>query len=142
MAPKHPAQQAAGESEPSPGSTHKRETGNTHGRQRGTEDTFRSSEASLQAALRRAESNYAQLERTQSQLRAIIDVSQEAILLLTPVGCPIKLNRRFRDFFSLDDTTVLSQSPEQLMPLLKGLFEASDSLERWLAWSVTNRSLF
>ena len=100
---------------------------------------FRISEAQLQAALHRAEANYAQLERTQSQLRAITDASQEAMLLLTSDGRPIKMNRRFTDFFGLDDTTVLSQSPAQLMALLKGLFEASDSLERWLAWSTTDQ---
>jgi signal transduction histidine kinase/ActR/RegA family two-component response regulator len=69
-----------------------------------------------------AETNYAQLERTKSQLRAIIDASQEAMLFLSPGGRPLRVNLRFTDFFGLDDTTVLSQSPEQLTALLKGLF--------------------
>ena len=139
MAQKHTAQNVASESEPSHGYKQKRETGNTDGRQRITQETLPISEARLQEALRRAQTNYAQLERTQSQLRAIIDASQEAILLLTPDGRPIKVNRRFTDFFGLDDTTVLSQSPDQLMALLKGLFEASDSVEHWLAWSTTDQ---
>src|SRR5205823_11909465 len=88
-----------------------------------TEEAFRISEARLQTALHRAEDNYAQLERTKSQLRAIIDASQEAMLFLSPDGRPPKLHRRFSDFFGLDDTTVLSQSPDQLAALLKGLFE-------------------
>src|SRR5437588_10039662 len=98
-----------------------------------TEEALRLSEARLQTALRRAEDDYMQLERTKSQLRAIIDASQEAMLFLSPDGRPLKVNRRFSNFFGLDDTTVLSQSPDQLMALFKGLFEASDSLERWLA---------
>ncbi len=106
------------------------------GRLSASEEMFRFSEDRLQEALRRAETNYAQLERTQSQLRAIIDASQEAMLLLTPGGRPIRVNKRFTDFFGLDDTTVLSQSPSQLIALLKGLFEASDSLDQWLAWST------
>src|SRR5438270_7830834 len=100
-----------------------------------TEEAFRISEVRLQTALHRAETNYAQLERTQSQLRAIIDASQEAMLFLTPDGRPIKVNKRFSEFFGLDDTTVLSQSPGQLKTLLKGLFVANDSLDQSLAWS-------
>lgn len=139
MAYKHTAQNVASGSEQSHGYKQRRETGNTDGRQRITEETLPISEARLQEALRRAETNYAQLERTQSQLRAIIDASQEAILLLTPDGRPIKVNRRFTDFFGLDDTTVLSQSPDHLMALLKGLFVADDSVEHWLAWSTTDQ---
>lgn len=103
------------------------------------EEALRISEARLQETLRCAETNYAQLARTQSQLRAIIDASQEAMLLLTPDGRPIKVNRRFTNFFGLDDTTVLSQSPAQLIALLKGLFDASDSLDQWLTWSTTDQ---
>ena len=139
MAHKHTAQGLAGESEPSHSHKQNSETGNTDGPQRATEETLRNNEARLQAVLRRAESNYAKFERTQSQLRAIIDASQEAILLLTPDGRPIRVNKSFSDFFGLDDTTVLSQSSEQLMALLRGLFEASDSLERWLAWSTADQ---
>ncbi len=105
-------------------------------RKKATEEALRLSEAQLQAALHRADANYAQLERTKSQLRAIIDASQEALLFLSPGGRPLKVNTRFTDFFGLDDTTVLSQSPDQLMALLKGLFEDDVSLDRWLAWST------
>src|SRR6266581_5619221 len=136
MAQKHTAQNVASESEPSHGYKQKRETGNTDGRQRITQETLPISEAQLQAALHRADANYAQLERTKSQLRAIIDASQEALLFLSPGGRPLKVNTRFTDFFGLDDTTVLSQSPDQLMALLKGLFEDDVSLDRWLAWST------
>jgi signal transduction histidine kinase len=124
---------------PSPDHKQKSETGTTDGPQKAMEETLRNNEAHLQAVLRRAESNYAKFERTQSQLRAIIDASQEAILLLTPDGRPIRVNRSFSDFFGLDDTTVLSQTSEQLMALLRGLFKASDSLERWLAWSTADQ---
>src|SRR2546425_5300991 len=46
--------------------------------------------------------------------RSIIDASQEAMLFLSPDGRPLKVNMRFTDFFGLDDTTVLSQSADQL----------------------------
>ena len=71
-----------------------------------------STEAQLRTALQRAEANYMQLERTKSQLRAIIDASQDAMLFLSPSGRPLKVNMRFTDFFGLDDTTVLSQSAD------------------------------
>jgi PAS domain S-box-containing protein len=107
--------------------------------QKRIEETLRFSETQLQEALHLAETNYRQLERTQSQLRAIIDASQEAMLFLKPDGRPIKVNRRFTSFFGLDDTTVLSQSPDQLITLLKGLFEAADSLDQWSNWSTTDQ---
>src|SRR5712691_8770493 len=139
MAHKRASQPVPADPEPSHGREQEIETVDTDEYKRATEEAFRSGEARLQAALRRAETNYAQLERTQSQLRAIIDASQEAMLLLTPDGRPIKVNTRFTDFFGLDDTTVLSQSPGQLMALLKGLFVADDSLDRSLAWSTTDQ---
>lgn len=93
----------------------------------------------LQEALHRSQANYAQLERTKSQLRAIIDASQEAMLFLSPGGRPLRVNARFSNFFRLDDTTVLSQSAKQLTALLKGLFEVSDSLDRSLDWNTADQ---
>ncbi|TMC13645.1 MAG: response regulator [Chloroflexi bacterium] len=86
-----------------------------------------------------AEANYAQLEHTKSQLRAIIDASQEAMLFLSPDGRPLKVNMRFTDFFGLDDTTVLSQSADQLAALLKGLFVDAPLLDRPLTWDTTDQ---
>jgi len=102
------------------------------------QEAFRIHEDDLRAALQRMEINYAQLERTQSQLRAIIDSSPDAILLISPDGRPIKVNQRFTDFFDLDDATVLSQVPDQLMVLIKKLFEYSDSLDHSPVWSTTD----
>jgi PAS domain S-box-containing protein len=104
-----------------------------------TEEALRLKEARLQETLHGAEANYAQLERTKTQLRAIIDASREAMLFLSPDGRPLKVNARFTDFFGLDDITVLSQSAEQLVTLLKALFEASDSLDRSLDWNTADQ---
>ena len=60
-----------------------------------------------------------ELEGMRSRLRAIIDASHEAMLFLTPDGYPIEVNTCFTDFFGLDSTTVLAQSPDQLTALLK-----------------------
>src|SRR5947209_9291374 len=136
MAHKRTVQSVPDEPEPSHGDEQEQETVNTVEYKRAIEEAFHISEARLQAALQLAQANYAQLERTKSQLRAIIDASQEAMLFLSPGGRPLKVNMRFTDFFGLDDTTVLSQSPDQLMALLKGLFEDDVSLDRWLAWST------
>ncbi len=94
-----------------------------------SQETFRINEASLRSALQRLETNYAQLERTQSQLRAIIDATPDALLFLTPDGRPVKMNRHFTSYFGLDDATVLSQTPEQLMDQLRKLFETSNLLD-------------
>jgi signal transduction histidine kinase len=101
-------------------------------------EAFRIRERNLQAALARLEGNYAQLEQTQSQLRAIIDASPDALLLLSSDGRPVKVNRCFTTFFGLDDAQVLSQRPDQLIALLKKLFESSGALDRSPIWSLTD----
>src|SRR5437764_2667811 len=131
MAHRRTLQSVPDEPEQSHGYERERET---------NEEAFRISEVRLQTALHRAEDNYMQLERTKSQLRAIIDASQEAMLFLSPDGRPLKVNTRFTDFFGLDDTTVLSQSPDQLKALLKGLFVDDNSLDCWLAWDTTDQA--
>ncbi len=108
-------------------------------RETATEEALHLSEVRLQGALHRAETYYAQFERTKSQLRAIMDASQEAMLFLAPGGRPLKVNTRFSDFFGIDDTTVLSQTPAQLTALLQELFVDGETLDRWLAWSTLDR---
>ena len=48
------------------------------------------------------------------------------------------MNRHFTDYFGLDDATVLSQTPEQLMDMLRKLFEPSDSLSRAPIWRIAD----
>jgi len=132
MAHKRPSQSVPDEPEQFHGEEQEKETVHTDEPESANEEAFPGSKARLQAALRRADANYAELERTKSQLRAIIDASQEAMLYLSPGGRPLKVNTRFTDFFGLDDTTVLSQSPEQLTALLKGLFVDAALLDRSL----------
>src|SRR5713226_5954644 len=139
MAHKRPLQSVPGEPEQSHGDEQEKETVHTDEPERAIEEAFRSNDARLQAALRRADANYAQLERTKSQLRAIIDASQEAMLFLSPGGRPLKVNIRFTDFFGLDDTTVLSQSADQLTALLKGLFVDAVLLDPSLTWETTDQ---
>src|SRR3989440_12340112 len=137
MAHKPTWQSVPDEPEPSHGDEQEQETVNTDEYKRTIEEAFRINEAHLEAALQLAEANYAQLEHTKSQLRAIIDASQEAMLFLSPNGRPLKVNMRFTDFFGLDDTTVLSQSADQLAALLKGLFVDAPLLDRPLTWDAT-----
>jgi len=80
-----------------------------------------------------------QLERTRSRLRAIIDASQDAMLLLAPDGRPIEVNTRFTDFFKLDDTTVLAQSSDQMTALLKEQFIDTLLLGRSLARNTADQ---
>src|SRR6266699_5762218 len=128
MAHKRTLQNVPDEPEQSHGYEQEKETVNT--------DEYK---RAIEAALQLAEANYAQLERTKSQLRAIIDASQEAMLFLSPDGRPLKVNMRFTDFFGLDDTTVLSQSADQLAALLKGLFGDAVQLDRPLTWDTTDQ---
>src|SRR5579859_7178994 len=139
MAHKRPVRKAPDEPEQFHGDEQEKETGHMDEPERAFEEALHSNDARLQAALRRADAHYAQLERTKSQLRAIIDASQEAMLFLSPDGRPLRVNTRFTDFFKLDDTSVLSQSADELMALLKGLFEASDSLDRTLDWTTADQ---
>src|SRR6266700_4272379 len=80
-----------------------------------------------------------ELEGMRSRLRAIIDASHEAKIFLTPDGYPIEVNSCFTNFFGLDATTVLAQSPDQLTALLKELFVASGSLDPSLIWSTADQ---
>ena len=100
---------------------------------------FRINEAALQSALQRLETNFAQLEQTQSQLHAIIDASPDAMLFLTPDGRPTRVNVRFTDFFGIEDIIVLSQLPDQLLCLLKGVFLTKQAEDDWLGWSITDQ---
>jgi len=127
------------EPEPSHDDEQAKETDNTVEYKSAIEEAFHINEARLQATLHLAEANYAQLERTKSQLRAIIDASQEAMLFLSPGGRPLKVNARFTDFFGLDDTTVLSQSANELTALLKGLFVDAVLQDRSLTWGTTDQ---
>src|SRR6266702_7748781 len=138
MAHKPTLQSVPDEPEQSRGYKQEKETVNTDEYTRAIEEAFRINEAHLEAALQLAEANYAQLEHTKSQLRAIIDASQEAMLFLSPDGRPLKVNMRFTDFFGLDDTTVLSQSADQLAALLKGLFVDAVQLDRPRTWNTTD----
>src|SRR6266567_881737 len=139
MAHTRPVQSVPDEPEQSHGYAQEKETVHTDEPERASEEAFRSSEARLQAALQLAQANYAQLERTKSQLRAIIDASQEAMLFLSPGGRPLKVNTRFTDFFGLDDTSVLSQSADELTALLKGLFVDATLLDRSPTWGTTDQ---
>src|ERR1700736_2418938 len=130
MTPKRPVQSGPDEPEQSHGNEQEQETMHSDEPERAIEEAFRSNDARLQAALRSADVHYAQLERTKSQLRAIIDASQEAMLFLSPDGRPLRVNTRFTDFFKLDDTGVLSQSADELTALLKGLFVDAALLDR------------
>ena len=116
-----------------------REAGITDAATRALRDAFRIYEGNLQTALQRLETNYTQLERTQSQMRAIIDSSPDAILFLTTDGRPTSVNARFTEFFGLDDATVLSQLPYQLRALLKTLFENPGLVDRSLNVSPSDQ---
>lgn len=116
-----------------------REAGITDAATRALRDAFRIYEGNLQTALQRLETNYTQLERTQSQMRAIIDSSPDAILFLTTDGRPTSVNARFTEFFGLDDATVLSQLPYQLRALLKTLFEDPGLVDRSLNVSPSDQ---
>ncbi len=124
--PDEPAQSHGDEQE------QEQETVHTTEHKRAFEETLRFNEDRLQTTLQRADASYVQLEHTKSQLRAIIDASQEAMLFLSSDGRPLKVNTCFTTFFGLDDTTVLSQSADQLKELLKKLFVDTVLLERSL----------
>ena len=139
MTHKRAAQPVPDEPEQTHGNEQEKEAVNTDEYKRAIEEAFRTNEDRVQAALQLAEAHYAQLERTKSQLRAIIDASQEAMLFLSPDGRPLKVNMRFTNFFGIDDTTVLSQSADQLTTLLKGLFVDAVLPDRSLTWDTRDQ---
>jgi PAS domain S-box-containing protein len=65
--------------------------------------------------------------------RALVDASNDAILMLDPQGAATMINRRAKYFFGLAERDVVGRSPEHLRAMFRLIFEDAAAFEVWLA---------
>ena len=68
----------------------------------------------------------------QERTRALVDASNDAIMLLDSQGCAIMINRRAKYFFGLAERDVIGRSATQLRAMFNLIFEDSAAFDAWL----------
>lgn len=72
------------------------------------------------------------IPRAEERTRALVDASNDAILMLDPHGAATMINRRAKYFFGIAERDVIGRSPAQLQALFHRIFEDSQAFEDWL----------
>ncbi|MFQ3631499.1 PAS domain S-box protein [Roseiflexus sp.] len=86
------------------------------------------SEAELCAAMAALEAQYQAADRAQSEMRAVLDASSEAIALLAPDGVFLTVNRSFNEIFGVAAPYVLGQNLAGIRPDIVRIFENADDV--------------
>jgi PAS domain S-box-containing protein len=85
----------------------------------------------LSSAVDRAQTlGVAQAE--QERTRALVDASNDAILMLDSEGAATMINRRAKYFFGLAERDVIGRSPAEMRTMFKLIFEDSEAFDAWL----------
>jgi PAS domain S-box-containing protein len=74
----------------------------------------------------------------QEHTRALVDASNDAIMMLDPSGTATMINRRAKYFFGLAERDVIGRSPAQLRAMFQLIFEDSAAFDAWLAPLLTS----
>ncbi|HJZ48426.1 MAG TPA: response regulator, partial [Roseiflexaceae bacterium] len=86
--------------------------------------------------------DYAQLSSAarseQERTRALVDASNDAILMLDSGGAATMINRRAKYFFGLAERDVIGRSPGQLRAMFQLIFEDSAAFDAWLTPLLTS----
>ncbi len=69
----------------------------------------------------------------QERTRALVDASNDAILMLDSFGAATMINRRAKYFFGLAERDVIGRSASQLRGMFRMIFEDSNAFDAWLA---------
>nr|MDQ2996224.1 PAS domain S-box protein [Chloroflexota bacterium] len=69
----------------------------------------------------------------QERTRALVDASNDAIMMLDSGGTATMINRRAKYFFGLAERDVIGRSPAQLRAMFQLIFEDSATFDAWLA---------
>jgi len=69
----------------------------------------------------------------QERTRALVDASNDAIMMLDSSGTATMINRRAKYFFGLAERDVIGRSPDQLRAMFQLIFEDSATFDAWLA---------
>jgi PAS domain S-box-containing protein len=79
-------------------------------------------EDQLKQALVELEEHYQEAERSRSQIRAILDASSDAMVLISPDLRVLMVDREFGDVFGLKPEEVLGRSFNDFLPLVQRIF--------------------
>jgi len=74
----------------------------------------------------------------QERTRALVDASNDAIMMLDSSGTATMINRRAKYFFGLAERDVLGRSPAQLRAMFHLIFEDSATFDHWLTPLLTS----
>jgi PAS domain S-box-containing protein len=69
----------------------------------------------------------------QERTRALVDASNDAIMMLDSQGTATMINRRAKYFFGLAERDVIGRSPAQMRAMFQLIFEDSAAFDAWLA---------
>ena len=78
-------------------------------------------DASAQAATQRRDDSESLTRQTET-LRAVLDATNEAMLVFSPEGALLDINRRTTDLFGATTTSYLGRSYTELAPLIERIF--------------------
>jgi PAS domain S-box-containing protein len=74
----------------------------------------------------------------QERTRALVDASNDAIMMLDSSGTATMINRRAKYFFGLAERDVIGRSPAQLRAMFQLIFEDSVAFDLWLTPLLTS----
>ncbi|MEO7912073.1 MAG: ATP-binding protein, partial [Roseiflexaceae bacterium] len=74
----------------------------------------------------------------QERTRALVDASNDAIMMLDSSGTATMINRRAKYFFGLAERDVIGRSPDQLRAMFQLIFEDSATFDVWLTPLLTS----
>jgi signal transduction histidine kinase len=76
---------------------------------------------------------FASTRAEQERTRAVVDATNDAILMLDDQGRPTMINRRAKFFFGLSERDVIGRDYEQLQALFALIFETPHEFAEWLS---------
>jgi PAS domain S-box-containing protein len=106
------------------------ETGNVYRIAAISEDVTerKQAEGELRAAMTALEAQYQAADRAQSELRATLDASSEAIALLAPDGAFLTVNRCFCETFGVAENQILGRRVTEMCVDIQMVFENAEEL--------------
>ncbi|MDQ2716734.1 MAG: ATP-binding protein [Chloroflexota bacterium] len=93
----------------------------------------------LQAELSELKTHSGRVEQECEELRAMLDATDTAMLLVSPAGHALASNRRFSDFFEVPTEEIAGHAFQDLYAMVEGLFADPASIQKHLALSVSDR---
>ena len=70
--------------------------------------------------------------RTEAEIRSLVDSVIEALVLVSPDGRVVSVNRRFEDLFETPESQVKGRTVDELVPLIERVFAEPDAVIRRL----------